>query len=66
MGSTVVPLDGNSPGRPQTSLQKISLRAGLQWLTPVVLPTWEAEIRRILVQGYPRQIVTKNPTHLQK
>jgi hypothetical protein len=58
MGSTVVPLDGNS--------QKISLRAGLQWLTPVVLPTWEAEIRRILVQGYPRQIVFKNPTHLQK
>jgi hypothetical protein len=27
-----------------------------QWLTPVILATWEAEIRRIMVRGQPRQI----------
>jgi hypothetical protein len=29
------------------------------WLTPVILVTWEAEIRRIRVRGQPRQIVHK-------
>jgi hypothetical protein len=28
-------------------------------LTPVILATWEAEIRRITVRGQPRQIVCK-------
>jgi hypothetical protein len=28
-----------------------------QWLTPVILTTQEAEIRRITVQNQPRQIV---------
>jgi hypothetical protein len=27
------------------------------WLTPVILPSWEAEIRKIMVQGQPGQIV---------
>jgi hypothetical protein len=27
------------------------------WLTPVILGTWEAEIRRIMVPGQPGQIV---------
>jgi hypothetical protein len=44
-------------------------RAGHWWLTPVILTTQEAEIRRIVVQSQPRQIVLetlsqKNP--LQK
>jgi hypothetical protein len=33
-----------------------------QWLTPVILATWEAEIRRIMVRGQPRQKVGKTPS----
>jgi hypothetical protein len=29
------------------------------WLTPVILATWETEVRRIVVRGQPRQIVHK-------
>jgi hypothetical protein len=29
------------------------------WLTPVILATWNAEIRRIKVQVQPREIVGK-------
>jgi hypothetical protein len=36
---------------------KQSTRAGCQWLTPIILASQEAEIRRILVQGQPGQIV---------
>jgi hypothetical protein len=31
--------------------------AGHQWLPPIILATQEAEIRRIMVQSQPRQIV---------
>jgi hypothetical protein len=31
-------------------------RAGHQWFMHVILATWEAEIGRIIVQGYPRQV----------
>jgi hypothetical protein len=30
---------------------------GYQWLMPVILAIWEGKIRRIEVQGQPRQIV---------
>jgi hypothetical protein len=33
---------------------------GCQWLMPVTLATWEAEIRRIEVQS--QQIVLENPS----
>jgi hypothetical protein len=39
--------------------RNLILRAGHQWLTPVVLATQEAEIRRIAVGSQPRQIVLK-------
>jgi hypothetical protein len=32
-----------------------------QWLTPVFLTTWEAEIRRIKGQGQPRKTVIRHP-----
>jgi hypothetical protein len=33
----------------------------VRWVTPVILPTWEAEIRRITVKVSPRQIVCETP-----
>jgi hypothetical protein len=38
---------------------KIKIVAGCQWLMPVILATWEAEIRKIEVQSQPGQIVHK-------
>jgi hypothetical protein len=47
--------------------QESSTQARHQWLTPVILATQEAEIRRITVRSQPRQIVgetlsRKNPS----
>jgi hypothetical protein len=33
-----------------------------QWLTPVILAIWEAEIRRVAVQGQSRKIIHKTPS----
>jgi hypothetical protein len=38
---------------------KTTKEAGRLWLMPVILATQEAEIRRIVVQIQPRQIVCK-------
>jgi hypothetical protein len=38
--------------------------AGCWWLTPVILATQKAEIRRIMFQSHPGQIVHK--TYLEK
>jgi hypothetical protein len=35
-----------------------------RWLKPIILATQEAEIRRIVVRGHPRQKVSK--THLNQ
>jgi hypothetical protein len=44
---------------------------GHRWLTPVILDIQEAEIRRIVIQSQPRQIVwetlsQKNPSQKKK
>jgi hypothetical protein len=36
--------------------------ASHQWLTPVILATWEAKIRRIEVQGQLKEIVPDIPS----
>jgi hypothetical protein len=38
------------------------LIAGHQWLTSVILATWEAEIGRNMGQGQPEKIVHKAPS----
>jgi hypothetical protein len=35
--------------------EKITKRAGYQWLRPIILATQETEIKRIVVQSQPRQ-----------
>jgi hypothetical protein len=34
----------------------------LLWLKPIILATWEVEIGRIMIQGQPRQKVSKTPS----
>jgi hypothetical protein len=43
-------------------LKNSLIPAGRQWLMPVILVTWEVDIRRIMVQGQPRQIVLEIPS----
>jgi hypothetical protein len=46
-------------------VSKIVDLTGCQWLMPVILATWEAEIRGIENQGQPGQIAHKNPSPKQ-
>jgi hypothetical protein len=48
-------LEQNNPANINKLKGKIS--AGCQWLTPVILATQEAGIRKISVQSQPRHIV---------
>jgi hypothetical protein len=40
--------------------------AGHQWLTPVILATQEAEIRRIVVQSQPQENSSQDPISEKK
>jgi hypothetical protein len=41
--------------------KNLDTSAGRQWLTPIILYTWESEIKRIEVQGQPKQSVYETP-----
>jgi hypothetical protein len=41
----------------------VQMTLWVQWLMPVILATQEAEIRRIMAEGWPRQKVSKTPSH---
>jgi hypothetical protein len=47
---------GDFPDREEKQAQEASV-AGHQWLTPVILATQEAEIKRIAIWSQPRQII---------
>jgi hypothetical protein len=62
----LIPDVQGQPGQQSETLSQIN-SAGCQWLTPIILTTEEAEIRRIDVQSQPGQIVLetlsrKNPS----
>jgi hypothetical protein len=42
--------------------EKIHTLPGYWWLTPVILPNWEAKIGRIDIQGQPEQIIQEIPS----
>jgi hypothetical protein len=41
---------------------RLTSEAGLQWLTSIILFTWEAEIRRMTVRGQPWQTLYETPS----
>jgi hypothetical protein len=41
---------------------KFEVETRCRWLMPVVLATWESEVRRIQSRGQPRQIVWETPS----
>jgi hypothetical protein len=43
-------------------MQKPTNIARRRKLTPIILATWKAEIRRIMVRGQPKQRVLKTPS----
>jgi hypothetical protein len=49
-----------------TTTKKKNLSPGTQWLTPVILATWEAEAGKIVVLGQPRQMFMRPPTQWKK
>jgi hypothetical protein len=50
----------------QDNKQQVGWKAGVGqsyfWLTPIILATWEAEIKRIAVPSQPGEIVCKTPS----
>jgi hypothetical protein len=40
---------------------KIIMKSMMQWFMPVILGTWKAEIRKIMVSDKPRPTSSKTP-----
>jgi hypothetical protein len=41
---------------------KIFTSARYQWLTPVIIAIWKAELERTVIEGQPGKTVHKNPS----
>jgi hypothetical protein len=48
--------------RMENKMENPCLDSWVWWYTPVILTTWEAEFRRLVVQGWPRQKGSETPS----
>jgi hypothetical protein len=55
---TVLPIHRKKKLKYDYNKDTTNTLAGCWWLMPVILPTWEAKIERIMVQGHPRQKIS--------
>jgi hypothetical protein len=55
-------LELNSTISKKTDTEETSRERPFQCLSPILLPTWEAESERITVQGQLRQLVLETPS----
>jgi hypothetical protein len=62
MYTPVIPAPLKALRRPaQAKSQELTRATWYYWLTPVILATSEAEIRRITVQGHPKANSSQDP-----
>jgi hypothetical protein len=54
------------PGSQHCKREKSKIKAGHQWLTPIVLAPWEPNIRKITVSAQPGQKTSETPSQWKK